>query len=128
MHLLPHNLNLYSCRKGVLNAIANLVPYYFRFKIYEEGKRKSLCKDKVLFIFDDDEFEKGYRLTNESDADRVRQVDIEDDVIAINHLVRAKLKLTGTEFDKQIEDVITKLQQRVDRRSMSIYNKRSDIF
>lgn len=128
MHLLPHNLNLYSCRQGVLNAIANLVPYYFRFKIYEEGKRKSLCKDKVLFIFDDNEFENGYRLTNESDTDRIRQVDIEDDVIAINHLVRAKLKLTGTEFDQQIEDVITKLQQRVDRRSMSIYNKRSDIF
>lgn len=128
MHLLPHNLNLYSCRKGVLNAIANLIPYYFRFKIYEEGKRKSLCKDKVLFIFDDNEFENGYRLTNESDTDRIRQVDIEDDVIAINHLVRAKLKLSGTEFDQQITDVITKLQQRVDRRSMTIYKKPVEIF
>ena len=54
--------------------------------------------------------------------------DIEDDVIAINHLVRAKLKLSGTEFDQQITDVITKLQQRVDRRSMSIYKKPVEIF
>lgn len=127
-HSLPHNLNLYSTRQGVLNAIANLVPYYFRFKIYEEGKRKSLCKDKTLFIFDQDEYEDGYRLTNESDLGRVRSVEFEDDVIAVNHLVRAKIKLAGSEFENQLSDVITELQQRIDRRSMKIYGKESDIF
>lgn len=127
-HQLPHSLDLYKTRQGVLNAIANLVPYYFRFKIYEEGKRKSLCKDKVLFLFNDAEYESGYRLTSESDMERVRAVELEDDVIAINHLVRAKMKLCGTEFDKQITDVITQLQQRVDRKSLNIYKKIDGIF
>lgn len=127
-HSLPHNLNLYACRKGLINALANLVPYYFRFKIYEEGKRKSLCKDKQLFIFDDDEYEQGYRLTNESDFQRVRHVDLEDDIIAVNHLVRAKLKLAGSEFDRDLTKLITELQQRIDRRSLSIYSKHTDVF
>ena len=127
-HSLPHTLDLYANRKGIVNAIANLVPYYFRFKIYEEGKRKSLCKDKQLFIFDDSEYESGYRLTNESDTDRVRHVDLEDDIIAVNHLVRAKLKLSGSEYDPALTELITKLQHRIDERSMSIYTKHSDIF
>lgn len=127
-HTLPHTLELYSTRQGVVNAIANLVPYYFRFKIYEEGKRKSLCKDKVLFIFDNSEYESGYRLTNESDTDRIRPVDLEDDIIAVNHLVKAKVKLAGTEYADKLTDVITKLQMRIDRRSLSIYNKDADVF
>lgn len=127
-HRMEHTLEAYSCRKGIVNAIANLIPYYFRFKIYEEGKRKSLCKDKQLFIFADDEYERGYRLTNESDADRVRHVNLEDDIIAVNHLVRAQQKLTGTQFSPQLTKIITELQRNIDRRSMSIYSKHSDIF
>lgn len=127
-HHLDHSLKLYSQHLGIVNALANLVPYYFHFKIYEEGKRKSLCKDKVLFIFDKDEYEQGYRLTNESDIDRVRKIDIEDDIIAVNHLVRAKMKLTDTEFDQTLTDIITKLQHRVDAKSMKIYDKHTDIF
>lgn len=127
-HTLPHNLQAYSCRQGVVNAIANLIPYYFRFKIYEEGKRKSLCEEKKLFIFDQSEYENGYRLTNESDMDRVRHVDIEDDVIAVNHLVRAKLKLIGTEYDSTLTELITKLQLRINRRSTMQFGKHSDIF
>lgn len=127
-HMLEHTLELYSTTKGVTNAIANLVPYYFRFKIYEEGKRKSLCRDKELFIFDDSEYESGYRLTNESDAGRVRAVELEDDVIAMNHLVRAKLKLTGSEFDPVLTEIITKMMQRIDARSTKIYGKPTEIF
>lgn len=127
-HYLDHSLKLYSCRQGLINAFANLVPFYFHFKIYEEGKRKSLCQDKILFVFDDAEYEPGYRLTNESDTGRVRHVSIEDDVIAFNHLVRAKLKLTGAEFDSELTEIITKLQQRLDRKTMQIYSKHTDIF
>lgn len=127
-HSLPHSLLVYSNHKGVVNAFANLVPYYFHFKIYEEGKRKSLCQDKQLFIFADNEFEDGYRLQNQSDMNRVRNVDIEDDVRAIHHLVRAKLKLAGTEFDPQLTEMITKLQHRLDEKSMKIYSKEPDIF
>ena len=127
-HHLDHSLKLYSQHLGVVNAFANLVPYYFHFKIYEEGKRKSLCQDKILFIFDKDEFEQGYRLTNASDYGRVRHIDIEDDVIAVNHLVKAKLKLAGTEFDPELTDIITKLQRKLDQKSMKIYDEHTDIF
>ena len=127
-HSLTHTLELYSQHLGIVNALANLVPYYFHFKIYEEGKRKSLCEDKVLFIFDKNEYEQGFRLTNESDINRVRKVDIEDDIIAVNHLVKAKLKLAGTEYDQTLTDLITKLQRRVDAKSMKIYDKHTDIF
>lgn len=127
-HSLTHTLKLYSQHLGIVNALANLVPYYFHFKIYEEGKRKSLCEDKVLFIFDKDEYEQGFRLTNESDINRVRKVDVEDDIIAVNHLVKAKMKLVGTEYDQTLTDLITKLQHRVDAKSMKIYDKHTDIF
>ena len=30
---------------------ASLCNYYFHFKVYEEGKRKDRCRDKVLFQF-----------------------------------------------------------------------------
>lgn len=127
-HLLPHTLELYSTRKGIVNAIANLVPHYFHFKIYEEGKRKSLCEDKQLFIFAPDEYESGYRLTNESDIGRVRAIEIQDDVLALNHLVRAKLKLTGSEFDSQLTDMITKIQHKINERSLKIYTKESEVW
>lgn len=127
-HSLPHNLQLYSCRKGILNALANLIPYYFHFKIYEEGKRKSLCKDKQLFIFSDDEFEQGFRLTNSSDYQRVRHIDFEDDIVAVNHLVRAKLKLLGTKYEQELTQVITELQLQIDRKSLSIFSEHTDIF
>lgn len=127
-HQLEHTLELYSTRQGVVNAIANLVPYYFRFKIYEEGKRKSLCRDKELFIFSDDEYERGYRLTNESDLGRVRPVDVEDDVIALNHLVRAKLKLCGTNMESELTDMITELQLKIDAKSTKTYRRPVDIF
>lgn len=127
-HQLPHTLEAYSTHKGIVNAFANLVPYYFRFKIYEEGKRKSLCQDKQLFIFADDEYEPGYRLTNESDCGRVRHVDIEDDLIAVRHLVRALMKLYGTEYTPLLNDIITKIQQRIDRKSSSQFVDDCDIF
>lgn len=127
-HSLTHTLEIYSHHQGIVNALANLIPYYFHFKVYEEGKRKSLCQDKVLFLFDENEFEQGYRLTNVSDYGRVRHVDLEDDVIAVNHLVRAKMKLAGTEFDPELTDMITKLQRRLDQKSMKIFDEHTDIF
>ena len=81
-----------------------------------------------MFIFAEDEYETGYRLTNESDFDRVRHIDLEDDIVAINHLVRAKMKLACTEFDPELTEIITKLQHRVDQKSMKIYDKHTDIF
>lgn len=128
IHTLEHSLSLYSTPQGIANALANLIPYYFRFKIYEEGKRKSNCQDKTLFIFSDQEVEKGYRLKNQSDAGRVRAVKMEDDIIALNHLVKAKMKLYGSEFANQLSDMISELSHRVDQKSLSIYETPDDIF
>lgn len=127
-HQIEHSLQLYSCRRGLINALANLIPYYFRFKIYEEGKRKSNCQDKILFIFDESEFDKGYRLTNQSDAGRVRHVAIDEDVIALNHLVRAKMKLSGSKYDATLTEMITELGLQVDRKSLSIYQTDAEVF
>ena len=128
IHKVEHSLQLYSTRNGLIDALANLVPYYFRFKIYEEGKRKSNCKDKQLFIFDDTEVEQCFRLTNQSDAGRVRNVKIEDDIIALNHLVKAKMKLYGSEFDPILSDMITKIGLKIDRKSMTIYQDDVEVF
>lgn len=128
IHRVEHSLELYSTRSGLIDALANLVPYYFRFKIYEEGKRKSNCKDKQLFIFDDTEVERCFRLTNQSDAGRVRNVKIEDDIIALNHLVKAKMKLYGSEFDPVLSDMITKIGHKIDRKSMSIFQDDVEVF
>lgn len=127
-HQLEHNLVLYSTQKGITNALANLIPYYFRFKIYEEGKRKSNCQDKILFLFSDDEVEKGYRLVNQSDAGRIRPVKMEDDIIALHHLVKAKMKLYGTDYEKQLTDMIAKLGLKIDSKSSSIFRTHDDVF
>lgn len=127
-HTLPHNLQLYSTTKGITNALANLIPYYFRFKIYVEGKRKSNCEDKILFLFDEEECEQGFRLMNQSDAGRVRPAKIESDIIALNHLVKASVRLAGSEFTDSINDVIAKLSLRIDRKSLNLYQDNPDIF
>lgn len=47
-----HNtFDMYDNRSKLLTLFASLVPHYFRFKYYEEGKRKDRCKDKELFDF-----------------------------------------------------------------------------
>ena len=127
-HTLPHSLEVYSTRQGIINAIANLVPYYFRFKIYVEGRRKSNCDDKTLFIFDDAECETGYRLLNQSDAGRIKPKHIENEVAALNHLIKASMKLYGTEYEQALRDVISKLSLSIDRKSLSIYEDIPDIF
>lgn len=127
-HTLPHSLQLYSTKKGITNAIANLVPYYFRFKIYVEGKRKSNCEDKILFLFSDDECEKDFRLQNQSDAGRVRPLKLESDIIALNHLVKASMKLQGSQFATSLSDIVAKLSLEIDRKSMNLYQDTPDIF
>lgn len=125
---LPHNPLVYSDPKGVFNAIVNLIPYYFRFKIYEEGKVKSDCKDKILFRFGKNEAEFGYRLTSESDIDRVRRIPMDEYQTALYYVNRAKLKLWGTPFASQIVALSNDLMNETNRRSALTYTKRTDIF
>lgn len=50
---LPNTLDVYSSREKILVMFASLARHYFRFKYYEEGKRKDRCKDKILFVFNE---------------------------------------------------------------------------
>lgn len=48
---LQNTLEVYSSRDNILVMFASLAQHYFRFKYYEEGKRKDRCKDKQLFVW-----------------------------------------------------------------------------
>ena len=48
---LHNTLDVYSSRERILVMFASLAHHYFRFKYYEEGKRKDRCKDKKLFVW-----------------------------------------------------------------------------
>lgn len=48
-----NTLEVYSSRENMLVIFASLCQHYFRFKYYEEGKRKDRCKDKKIFVWND---------------------------------------------------------------------------
>lgn len=45
----PHTIDTYDTPEKRLLAFQMLARHYFHFKYYEEGKRKDLCKDRILF-------------------------------------------------------------------------------
>lgn len=47
----PHTLSMYDTPQKLLVTFNALAQHYFRFKYYEDGKRKDRCKDKELFHF-----------------------------------------------------------------------------
>lgn len=55
-----NTLEVYSSRENMIVIFASLAQHYFRFKYYEEGKRKDRCKDKILFKWR--EVEQTYRI------------------------------------------------------------------
>lgn len=57
-----HNPENYNTREKIEFAISQLVPHYFRFKIYRKDISKYECKDKVLFDFK--EIGLQYKLSN----------------------------------------------------------------
>lgn len=112
-HLVPHNVQAYSEPRGVLNALINLIPYYFHFRIYREGVRKSLCKDKPLFDFSKDDAEFGYRLVNASDVARKPTQWIIDEQRAIRALAQAYGILKNTDNGQAVLQVINAIQSKV---------------
>lgn len=48
---IPNTLAMYQSRTHLLMLFASLCKHYFRFKVYEPGKRKDRCRDKHLFDF-----------------------------------------------------------------------------
>lgn len=52
---LKNTLDVYSSREKMLVMFASLCRHYFRFKKFEEGRRKDRCPDKVLFVWNENE-------------------------------------------------------------------------
>lgn len=127
-HLLPHNPTVYADKQGIINAIANLIPYYFKFRIYREGIKKSNCKEKILFRFTDDEVETGYRLTSESDIARVRPVQVDTDITAVKHLCRAATLLWGSQESTEITNIIHQLSDKIQRKSAKSFDQFAEIW
>lgn len=61
---IKNTLEVYSTRENMLCIFASLCQHYFRFKYYEEDKRKDRCKDKRLFIWK--EIEQTYKIGEQS--------------------------------------------------------------
>lgn len=59
-----NTLEVYSTRENMLCIFASLCQHYFRFKYYEEDKRKDRCKDKRLFVWK--EIEQTYKIGEQS--------------------------------------------------------------
>lgn len=53
---MPHTLDIYQTKERLVTVFASLAEHYFHFKIWEEGKRKDRCKDKILFHFTPSDF------------------------------------------------------------------------
>lgn len=49
--VIPHTLDLYDTPMKLITIFASLAQHYFHFKVYEDGKRKDRCSDKILFDF-----------------------------------------------------------------------------
>lgn len=124
---LAHGPSVYNHPQGVLNAIANLIPYYFKFRIFEQGKKKYDCKEKVLFKFSEKEVELGYRLTSESDIDRVRSVNVSDDMKAADLVWRAATKIAGSSESVTLFNIYQSLLAKVDRKSEMQFSPNSDL-
>ena len=125
---LEHKPEIYMHHQGILNAIVNLIPHYFQFKIYEEGKTKYECQDKELFRFAKAEAETGYRLTSESDIDRVRAVQLQSERAALYHLLKAKNNLYEVSELQAINQIIANLNEKLSILYNRVYTKRTDIF
>ena len=63
---LRNTLDIYTSRDKILTMFASLSRHYFRFKYYEEGKRKDRCKDKILFEWS--EIEHTYKIDRPNSA------------------------------------------------------------
>lgn len=90
----PHALGTYREKDDQLKAFANLANHYFHFKYYVPGKRKDLCEDKILFLFNSPALRVTYkldRLLSERPADR-----------AINALKNKLILYRMSHFDESV--------------------------
>lgn len=99
-----HALETYDTREKIEFAISQLIPHYFRFKIWEKGKKKYDCKDKVLFIFDEESIQ--YKLMNTATQ---RVYNTHTDTI-LKHLEAINLQIGDGKVKQAMKQVIEYFQ------------------
>ena len=53
MRAVPHRLEMFDSKDKLWQRFEDLAYHYFHFKVYEMGKRKDRCKDKILYKFNE---------------------------------------------------------------------------
>lgn len=103
-----HCLDTYDTRDKLIIAFENLAKHYFRFKRYEEGKRKDLCEDRVLFHFADKRVYKLDRLMTDEKQPR--------DIAALRHRIE---QYRVTHLDEKIRKACDTLLAQLQREALS---------
>lgn len=99
-----NNLDVWSGREKLLSMFASLAQHYFRFKIVEIGKRKDLCKDKLLFKWKTNEtFYKVERLASPTD----KRKDLERLLSALNNYA-------ATHNEEEFRKALTVITKAID--------------
>lgn len=114
---IENTLDCYDTREKLLQCFASLARHYFHFKKYEEGKRKSLCEDRVTWKFTDKEA--CYKL------DRLMTARPQEREI---NVLKRKLEIyRQTHFDEKIRQACTLLIADLDsqaiREAIPTYNR-----
>lgn len=106
----PHALGVYQSKDDQLRAFANLAHHYFHFKHYVPGKRKDLCEDKVLFVFNKPELRATYKL------DRLMTERPQDKALVAlkNRLEHYRM----THYDEQVRKACSILLENLDKECM----------
>lgn len=101
----PHRLSMFDSYDKLWQRFEDLAFHYFRFKHFESGKRKDLCRDKVLFKFNDSRT--FYQVSQLPPASKPSR----DDDILRRRLIRYK----EIHADKSIRDACDVILQTLSR-------------
>lgn len=113
---LRHELSTYNNRGKLIVMFAALTLHYFRFKYYEEDKRKDRCKDKILFIWK--EVEEVYKVQREDYAF------IEDNkptlkwIRLIQMLLEYKSETIDYAIRKAVDEILESIQYEIEHVSV----------
>lgn len=109
-----HGLEAYGQRDMLLTPFAYLYTHYFQFRVYQKGKDKYRCPEKILFDFG--EWDAAYKLS-QSVAQRAYESS-EASTIATLRRLRAK---TMDSAIRLLFDALIENYERISRRDFTLY-------
>lgn len=106
---LRNTLQMYSSRAQLLVMFASLANHYFRFKKFEEGKRKDRCEDKVLFKWEQNQTT--YKIENRNLIAAPANSTSSIDARLLRLLLAYQAKTISPEIQKACNMIIAKLER-----------------